>query len=365
VQIQKSLKNKHGQKNHEIPVVSSSVFMFKQEVPIDPYVLGCLLGDGNITGGSIHFTTADPEVLDLIRCRLPKDFTISLNAGSRSGYDYYITNKSLRGSSRNIMKTSLRNLGLWGHKAHEKFIPEIYLKNDLDTRLALLRGLMDTDGSVYSHRSGKSRTEFYSVSQQLAKDVKFLVESLGGVARLRLRSKPKNGTHRSGFGHKYDCYTVDMILPATINPFLLKRKAALFVPSPLMRLISDVVDVGEEECQCISVDAPDHLYLTGDFIVTHNTFNNCFIILDEAQNATLDQLKMVTTRLGENCKLVVGGDPDQSDLSAGKKSSLRVLSDILKDVLDIGIVELEEEDIVRHPIVKEVVRAFQRYSEEK
>ncbi len=95
------------------------------------------------------------------------------------------------------------------------------------------------------------------------------------------------------------------------------------------------------------------------------TFNNCFIILDEAQNATIDQLKMVSTRLGENCKLVIDGDPDQSDLTNGKEASLRTLSTIFADVPDIGVVEFEEEDIVRHQIVMDVVRAFQRYSKEK
>ena len=130
---------------------------------------------------------------------------------------------------------------------------------------------------------------------------------------------------------------------------------------PYMRPIYDSlydlvgIEVAREKVERGHIEIAPLAYMRG------RTFNNCFIILDEAQNATLDQLKMVTTRLGENCKLVIDGDPDQSDLVNGKKSSLRVLSEILVDVPNLGIVEFKEEDIVRHPIVMEVVRAFQKH----
>ena len=92
------------------------------------------------------------------------------------------------------------------------------------------------------------------------------------------------------------------------------------------------------------------------------TFNNCFIILDEAQNATIEQLKMCLTRLGENCKLVIAGDPSQSDLGYHKrKSGLLVLEDILKGVPDVEIVKFNKEDIVRSPVVIGIVAAFEEY----
>jgi len=94
------------------------------------------------------------------------------------------------------------------------------------------------------------------------------------------------------------------------------------------------------------------------------TFNNCFIILDEAQNATIEQLKMVLTRVGEGCKVVIDGDPGQSDLpSYRKKSGLYVLKDILKDTPDVGIVEFTRHDIVRSQVVIDIVTAFEEYEE--
>lgn len=93
-------------------------------------------------------------------------------------------------------------------------------------------------------------------------------------------------------------------------------------------------------------------------------FNNCFVILDEAQNATIEQLKMVLTRLGENCKLVIDGDPGQSDLpSYKKKSGLYQLKDILKNTPDVGIVEFSRDDIVRSQVVVDIVKAFEEYEE--
>lgn len=94
------------------------------------------------------------------------------------------------------------------------------------------------------------------------------------------------------------------------------------------------------------------------------TFNNCFILLDEAQNATLEQLKMVLTRVGEGCKLVIDGDPGQSDLPGYKKQSgLYKLKDILQNVPDVGIVEFDRHDIVRSQVVIDIVQAFEEYEE--
>jgi phosphate starvation-inducible protein PhoH and related proteins len=361
-EIQTTVKNRHGQKMHEVPVICSPVEMSEQEVPLDPYVLGCLLGDGTITSGSIHFCTADVEIIGLIGSRLPEGIEVKRNKSSKTGYDYYITRDAGGGSLKNSMKTALKELALWGCRSHEKRIPKPYLNNSVDVRLGVFRGLMDTDGCVMKHRSGRSRVEFYSVSKQLAEDVRFIVESFGGIARIRVKKKAKGDTHTSGFGHNYDCYAVNVVLPPALNPFLLERKASLFNPSPILRLVAAVRDVGQEECQCISVAAPDNLYLTGNFVVTHNTFNNCFIILDEAQNATIEQLKMVLTRIGSGCKMVIDGDPGQSDLPGHKKESgLVLLKNILKNTPNVGVVEFDNNDIVRDPVVIDIVKAFEAY----
>lgn len=93
------------------------------------------------------------------------------------------------------------------------------------------------------------------------------------------------------------------------------------------------------------------------------TLNNAFIILDEAQNTTKEQIKMFLTRLGENSKMVITGDLTQIDLPDGKTSGLKTASRILKDVEGIAVMHLSEKDVVRHPLVQLIVKAYEEYEE--
>ncbi len=88
------------------------------------------------------------------------------------------------------------------------------------------------------------------------------------------------------------------------------------------------------------------------------TLSDCFAILDEAQNATDDQLKMFLTRLGSGSKMVVTGDVTQIDLPSGQRSGLRAAAARLGSIEDVGVVELDESDVVRHPLVAKIVRAY-------
>tara|TARA_B100000963_G_scaffold166516_1_gene144560 strand:- start:1484 stop:2488 length:1005 start_codon:yes stop_codon:yes gene_type:complete len=92
------------------------------------------------------------------------------------------------------------------------------------------------------------------------------------------------------------------------------------------------------------------------------TLKNCFAILDEAQNATETQIKMFLTRIGENSKLVVNGDPSQIDLLNKSHSGLIKSKDILKDLKEIKIIEFDYNDVVRHPLVSKIIRAYQKKS---
>ena len=88
------------------------------------------------------------------------------------------------------------------------------------------------------------------------------------------------------------------------------------------------------------------------------TLSDWFVILDEAQNATDDQLKMFLTRLGSGSKMVVAGDVTQIDLPSGQRSGLRTAAARLGSIEDVGVVELDESDVVRHPLVARIVRAY-------
>ena len=89
------------------------------------------------------------------------------------------------------------------------------------------------------------------------------------------------------------------------------------------------------------------------------TLKNCFAILDEAQNATETQIKMFLTRIGENSKLVVNGDPSQVDLINKTHSGLIKSRNILKDLKEIKVIEFDHNDVVRHPLVSKIIRAYQ------
>ena len=91
------------------------------------------------------------------------------------------------------------------------------------------------------------------------------------------------------------------------------------------------------------------------------TFENCIVILDEAQNATCRQMKMFLTRLGENAKLIINGDVTQIDLPHKVKSGMVEALEVLQDVPEIGIVEFKEGDVVRHPVVKKIINAYKRH----
>ncbi len=93
------------------------------------------------------------------------------------------------------------------------------------------------------------------------------------------------------------------------------------------------------------------------------TLNDAFIILDEAQNTTSEQMKMFLTRMGMGSKMVITGDVTQIDLPTGKRSGLVEALEVLKDVKDIGIVQLTHKDVVRHELVQAIVRAYEKHAQ--
>jgi phosphate starvation-inducible protein PhoH and related proteins len=93
------------------------------------------------------------------------------------------------------------------------------------------------------------------------------------------------------------------------------------------------------------------------------TLNDSFIIMDEAQNSTPEQMKMILTRQGFNSKMVVNGDPTQIDLPGGLRSGLVEVFDVLRGIEGISFVQFDDRDVVRHSLVQKIVRAYERYNE--
>ncbi|MCU1461912.1 MAG: ATPase central domain protein [Acidimicrobiales bacterium] len=226
-----------------------------RELPLSPYVMGALLGDGTFRH-QIGFSNVDLEILARVEAELP--------AGDgmvrKSAADWSI----IGGATRTIVK----ELELFGRFSHEKHVPADYLWSSIEHRLALLQGLMDTDG----HVDQRGVVEFHSTSERLAEDVRQLVESFGGTSRMTTRSTRYRHNGRQLRGRPI--FIVRLALPNDVVPFWVPRKVERLRPRtkyfPKRRMLAIEPD-GREEARCIKVDAPDHLYVTERFIVTHNT----------------------------------------------------------------------------------------------
>jgi phosphate starvation-inducible PhoH-like protein len=363
-EMMERLRRAH-QHRFEVPLLSEPVTFAPREVPLDPYALGLLLGDGCLTGTTTPtFATADPELASVLEAKLEH---IALVA--KSGVDYVLRHtQGGRGGTRtpNPVTVALRELGLCGSYSATKFVPERYLYNAAPVRLAVLQGLLDTDGGPVTQQGRSCRVQYVTTSPRLCEDVMFLVRSLGGVAyrRQRLAEGRKPGRARGRDIHyRSDACVLDIRLPAPVEPFRLARKAekyATFGGGRPVRFIESIEPAGASETRCIRVAARDSLYLTDDFILTHNTLNDAFIILDEAQNTTPEQMKMFLTRMGFNSRVVVTGDMTQTDLPGNVRSGLSVAESILRDIEGIDFVYFGEADVVRHPLVARIVKAYER-----
>ena len=263
-EIEKELNTKSKNCRLYIPIVSEHIqFMPKGSHYLDPYLLGVFLGDGGMSVKSrCILTSADDFILEEIRRLLPQGVYLK----HIGGYDYSVQKKMWLHKHVNEFLTELGKLGLLRKNSRTKFVPEVYKQNYFNVRLEILQGLMDTAGYI----SKDGRVDFYTTSTQLAKDVMFLVQSLGGVARLRDKISTCNGK-------KFPSFRVSICLPKYICPFRLPRKVERYVRVrkylPL-RGIKKIEYIGEKECRCISVSASDGLYITDNFTVTHNTVNS-------------------------------------------------------------------------------------------
>lgn len=241
-----------------------------QETPVDPYLLGVVLGDGSVNG-RVSLVSEDEEILDLCEARLPIGMSISRRPAE-------LTN-AVRGNvvgrvgRHNPVRTAFVDLGLHDVKAADKRVPCQYLYGSPETRLAVLRGLMDTDGS-YSETSRVAT--FASISKGLVEDVAHLVRSLSGRAIL---SEKQFSTEWS----QGTIFVATISLPNGVNPFLMSRKAdkVRLRERTIMPSITSIVPAGVETVRCISVANEDGLFVTKDFIVTHNSRNM-------AQSKTVD-----------------------------------------------------------------------------
>lgn len=289
------------------------------ELPIDPYVLGIYIGDGgSYTPNQVVITSNDSYIVDKcndilnpyyhlhpirgrnieysVNCtnnlhsrkllykdyqeikqlykaeninqyELAKKYNLSQASISRiCNSDNYNKNVSLVPKFSSL----LTNLGLFNKRAHEKHIPSLYLESSIESRIKLLKGLMDSDG----HVGINGNLSFTTTSKQLSEDFVYLVRSLGGVAKTseRYTTYSYNGNKKIGR------------LSYRISIRFRDREIAFSLPRKLNRINNnyqyrnsfylELVEISKSDkelCSCILIDDPKHLYVTDNFIITHNT----------------------------------------------------------------------------------------------
>jgi hypothetical protein len=247
--LKDDLYSANGNRRWRIPMLSGPVqYHPVGDLPLDPYTLGVVLGDGWIPKVGRACITTDREVLLAVGAS-----AIRPRPGCYSG-----------------SVAVPDELGLAGHRAWEQFIPEQYLRAAPEERLSLLQGLLDTDGSSDRRQHG---VEFSSTSEALIDGVVDLVQGLGGIARnktSRITKYTYNGEKREG----RLSWRLNVKLPPHLSPFRLARKRDTYVPPtkyPPVRPIKSIEPATVGESVCFTVDAEDSLYVIKDHVVTHNT----------------------------------------------------------------------------------------------
>lgn len=234
--------------------INKSILIEEKQVPMDPYILGLSLGDGCIrysTSNGILFSSHPNDIIEY------KTLT------NRNIRDYKNNNWFIEYPNA---KQTFKDLELFDKSTADKFVPDIYKYNSEHVRLEILKGLMDTDGSVY-----KNGIEFISKSKQLAEDVLWIARSLGIKGRITSKFVSYKGERREYFRVKLITSKVIFKLPRKVNR-IQNRETSFLKNQEEFVAITDIKYSHNEKAKCVVVDNDSHLFLMNDFIVTHNSF---------------------------------------------------------------------------------------------
>jgi hypothetical protein len=283
-EILNTLKTVAGESNHSIPNCLPVKYQ-KQDLPLDPYLFGLWLGDGDQRG---VIETADPEILSdynhhLVPSSLKRKANHFSSKPSKS-HAYRVTGLTTQLTGLKQMYNTHHNEEVKNKQFYRKHIPDIYMRGSYEQRLALVQGLMDTDGTC--NKNGQ--IEFVQVREDLARQVHELVLSLGIKAHF----------------YKRESWRYDVRFITRLPVFKMKRKLARVktgksaITMSTHRFITKIESISPIPMRCITVDSPSKLFLiTRSYIPTHNTADVVFF--DEVQKTT-DQaignaLKILTT----------------------------------------------------------------------
>ena len=265
-----------GRKNYAIKI--NEPLNFKaQDTTVHPYLLGVYLGDGYSKKSSVHFCNSEKGIIDKIKTLLPVSDELST-----SDKLHYNVIRKVKTNKTSDLHSKIKSIELIGKKSYEKFIPKNYLYNTIEVRTLLLQGLVDTDGFVTI--SGNSSIEYSTTSLQLCEDILELVRGLGGKATYQ----KKQGSYRDKNGEKITVrfyYRMYLSLPPEIMPVSSLKHLAKYSSKKRYhkKFIVSIEKMNrEEEMTCITVDAPDHLFITSGYNLTHNSVAGLALALNPA-----------------------------------------------------------------------------------
>ena len=244
-----------------IPVAGAIDFPTK-DLPLNPYVLGCLLGDGGFTTDRISFTNTEKDIVETLNTLLKGWGYFRLNKSS--GIQYLFKSNT---QNSNLLYRTIKELGLIKHNSLVKFIPKDYLYADKEQRLALLQGLIDTDGFV----DKKGHVHFFTGSEELRDNIMQLIRSLGFRCSTSDydRKNKKNIEYVVRIWSDSDIFFRSKKHKERYSNRKVSRRTNYYNHLKITGI--ELLDVFEE-MQCITVDSPYSTFVCGDFIVTHNTW---------------------------------------------------------------------------------------------
>lgn len=280
--MKNGLKNNSGEYRYKIPL-NKAIQYPEKDFKIHPYIIGAFLGDGCTKERILTISSETEEIPKYISSLLPWPNTCKRSNENNYSWFFALKNKDeySYGSktiknvqTKHLFKDFIDEICV---DAYEKRIPEIYFYGSIEQRLSLLQGLLDTDGNIQNNQKGRFGISFTSTSYKLIKDVQRLVYSLGyttgkiGIDKRSYKYKNKN------------CFHIHISCSEKEKEklFHLQRKKEIAKQAMMQNkrihsydrvAIVDIQKMEEkEEMVCIYVDNFEHLYLTNDFIVTHNT----------------------------------------------------------------------------------------------
>ena len=340
-----------------VPLCSPVEFTEQSVMPLDPYILGVLLGDGWMPprrGGGVGgptFLSADAQIIDEVRCRLPLGHTLRDRRSDSRARAFRISGPERSGPGKNQVIIALDKLGLLGTGSHTKFIPECYLTASIQDRAWLLRGLMDTDG--YISQQGQAR--FGSVSRKLVDGVIDLVRSLGGYVSLSSRQSNwyRHPIKKTRIEKKTVSWLLTLAMPESIPPFHLSRKLARINLSGKTLCHTAIMSVepdGEEDMRCIAVSSPSKMYVTDGFVPTHNSDSKTELFAD-ACGGFLDHIcDQITRHVIPTLLLLNGETPDKMPrFTHGDIESVDPV-DLTNSILNLANAGVNVEPLVRPAI---------------